>query len=512
MSSSAEIASRQDGADNIVAAITDPDTDKYSLLERVLVEARFWETLERAQQESAKPKSDFRIAIKPNLSMMLRRSDVGTYTDPFLVIHLLRLLLLRGFTNLAVVESQNLYGNWFENRSMLMVAAREGYLPDSIFEECRGKKSAEIAVRGGGVDARVPLIDMSLDRVKRDLGERVGVIELGRPWVEADFRVSFAKMKTHFYSCYTLGLKNVYGCLPYQDKVAEYHCKKAVGKWTAAQIAAFPVHFSIVDGFTAADGWLGVKMKAIPTKAHTMLAGADIMAVDHFGAGLMGVKPGQSILYRYARKVLPVKPYQVAGNAVPIKGWRKCPQLLATFSIMLEANADIMNLSGSLATGGYDDCFPHKSVNKGPVKRALFHLTLPFNLMLDIGVVRLKLRERRFVRRLRKNRDRFPLLCASKRLLGDLTFLAPEDLIRLAALLDHDLGEVSFSGHYLFIAGSEFPFPSRLSTANLAVVDVLNFARENSLDRKALARELGSLSQSYADIFPGDRKYSYCYR
>jgi hypothetical protein len=512
MSSGAETTSRPDGADNVVAIVRDPGLDKYALLERVLTRSRFWETLERAQHQSGKDAPAFCIAIKPNLSMMLRRSDVGTYTDPFLLVHLLRLLILRGYTNLVVVETQNLYGNWFLNRRVLQVAARAGLTAESVFESADGLKSADIVVRGGGVDARVPLVDMSLDKVMHDCGDPIGAIELGRAWTGADFRVSFAKMKTHFYSAYTLGIKNVYGCLPLQDKVSGYHCKKAVGKWTAAQIRDFPVHFSIVDGFTAADGWLGVKMKAVPAKPHLMFAGADLMAVDHFGARIMRVKPGQSILYRHARKILPQTPYQVAGDAAPVKGWRKCPQLLCAVSIMLEANADIMNLSGSLATGGYDPCFPHQIVNKGPVKRALFHLTLPFNIMLDLGVVRLRLREKIFARRLCKHRGRFPMICASDAIVHGLTFLAPEDLVRLAALLDHEVGLAELSGHYLIHNGSEYPFPARLSTANLAARDVLTHAAEKALDKKSLARELEALGQDYAQIFPGDQKYAYCYR
>jgi len=171
-----------------------------------------------------------------------------------------------------------------------------------------------------------------------------------------------------------------------------------------------------------------------------------------------------------------------------------------------------MNLSGSLATGGYDPCFPHKSASKGPIKRALFYLTLPFNIMLDVGAVRLRLREKIFNRRLRQHRDRFPVICASDIIMQGLTFLAPDDLVRLAALIVHGLGAAELSGHYLVHNGSEYPFPARLSTANIAARDILRHAEEKGLDPKALAKELDALGQSYAEMFPGDQNYSYCYR
>ena len=39
-----------------------------------------------------------------------------------------------------------------------------------------------------------------------------------------DFRVSFAKNKTHSYALYTLAIKNIYGALPKEFKLKAYHC------------------------------------------------------------------------------------------------------------------------------------------------------------------------------------------------------------------------------------------------------------------------------------------------
>jgi hypothetical protein len=119
--------------------------------------------------------------------MMLRRSDVGIYTDPFLVIHLLRLLMKKGYSNLRVVESQNLFGNWFNNRSVVQVGARAGYVDESLLLTYKEEKSASIQVRGDGVVADVPLVDLTKDMVPYDFGPPVGKIPVGRSWVEADF-------------------------------------------------------------------------------------------------------------------------------------------------------------------------------------------------------------------------------------------------------------------------------------------------------------------------------------
>jgi hypothetical protein len=50
----------------------------------------------------------------------------------------------------------------------------------------------------------------------------------------------------------------------------------------------------------------------------------------------------------------------VIGNALPVKHWRRAPRFLAIFCRMIEANANIMDFMGALATGGHDDCFPRK--------------------------------------------------------------------------------------------------------------------------------------------------------
>lgn len=495
-----------------VAAFTDHELDKYSLMERVLSESRFLEVLEQKLSQSGKDRKDFCIAIKPSISMLLRRNDVGTYTDPFLVVHLLRLLIGRGFTRLAVVESQNLYGNWFGNRGVAQVAARAGYLDESVPGGYQGEPSWNIRVRGGGVDALVPLFDLTIDKEVRDLGEPAGKIEVGRAWVDADFRISFPKLKTHFFSRYTLGIKNVYGCLPAQDKVREYHHRRVVGAWTASLIRAFPVDFCIADAYTAADGWFGVKMKAVCRKPHTLLAGDYLLAVDRAGADLMGIDAGTSTLYQCLAMHLPERPFKVAGNAGRFRPWKNAPALFAWISRLIERWASIMDFAGSLATGGHDPCFPKTLYGRGVLRKAYYLLTVPANTMFDIGVVRLRVREAVFRRRLERQGERMPLVAGSRYLIERLMLMAADDIRRLGQIMgEGGLEEVGFSGHYIFTGGREVPFPARLTIANLAAIEIMRYAAENGIDPRALSAELMSLAGIYPQLF-GPGEYPYCYR
>ena len=78
-------------------------------------------------------------------------------------------------------------------------------------------------------EAGKPLAVMTLDVDEmRNLGPALGVHPVSRVWREADFRISFAKNKTHSYAYYTLTLKNIYGALPLANKFKEYHCSRDI--------------------------------------------------------------------------------------------------------------------------------------------------------------------------------------------------------------------------------------------------------------------------------------------
>ena len=102
-------------------------TDKFAALEQVLDQTRFFDVLERHWQSSNKSKEEYLIAVKPNIMTAHSRQDPSTITDPELVERLVDWMADRGFTNVVVVESQNIYSNWFRNRDVMTVAAYFGY-------------------------------------------------------------------------------------------------------------------------------------------------------------------------------------------------------------------------------------------------------------------------------------------------------------------------------------------------------------------------------------------------
>jgi len=251
--------------------------DKFALLDRVLEETNFFNLLEKRFQESGKSREAFAVVVKPNFMFMHAKKDVSTYTDPALVEALVDRLAARGFTNITIVESQSTYGNYYENREVLKVAEYIGYSTAKNYR----------------------IVDLTEEMVPFEYGGRLDTHFVGPTWRDADFRISFAKNKTHTFCHYTLTLKNIYGTLPMQDKLKEYHSKREYDWPTIETMKHFPVHFGLIDAFISADGQFGVITCPAPKHTKTIIGGENLMAVDWVGAKKMGLDPDNPLVGRF---------------------------------------------------------------------------------------------------------------------------------------------------------------------------------------------------------------------
>lgn len=251
--------------------------DKFELLDKVLEETGFLEVLERRFKESGKSREDFSVVIKPNFMYLHHKKDISTYTDPELVEALIDKIAKRGFLNIAIVEAQSTLGNYYRNREVAKVAEYIGYSTNKNYR----------------------IVDLTEEMVPYDYGGRLGKHFVGPTWRDADFRVSFAKNKTHVFCHYTLTLKNIYGTLPMQNKLKEYHAKREYDWPTIETLRHFPVHFGLIDGIYGADGHFGVIVDAKPNYTKTMIGGENLIAVDWVGAKKMGLDPDNPRIGRF---------------------------------------------------------------------------------------------------------------------------------------------------------------------------------------------------------------------
>lgn len=323
----------------VVAAIR--GDDKLPALDCALEATRFDDIIDEKARASAKDRAAFSIAIKPNFMFAYDKRDVSTYTDPELVSHLVRRLRSRGFAAIHVVESQSTYGQYFDKRSVREMADYLGY--DG----------------SGGYD----IVDMTLDAdEQRNLGPHLGIHPVSRVWREADFRISFAKNKTHAYAYYTLTLKNIYGALPLANKFLEYHCRRDIYHTTMEYLAAFPVHFGLVDAWFSADGPFGVFASPAPNQTRTIIGGADLVAVDWVGASKMGLDPMLSRHMELAVGLFGKPEIGLIGDANPYRPWLNVPAVLTVAAKKgMDAEYAFGNLLYSVAAQMDETHFRHTS-------------------------------------------------------------------------------------------------------------------------------------------------------
>ncbi len=298
-------------SDRKVTVASIQDHDKYRALDRVLEASEFDRILEDRLRDSGKPRAWFLIVIKPNFMFAYHRRDPSTYTDPELVHHLVRRLRNRGFSQIRIVESQSTYGEYFDERSVREMAEYLGYDGSPGYE----------------------VVDLTLDaKERRKFGPALGCHPVPGTWRSADFRISFAKNKTHPYAHYTLNLKNIYGALPLANKFREYHCARDIYRTTIEYLAAFPVHFGLIDAYVSADGPFGVFANPKPNRTETILGGSDLVAVDWVGASKMGLDPMKSKHMRLAVQQFGKPEIRLIGDAHPYPAWRKMPDFLTVLT------------------------------------------------------------------------------------------------------------------------------------------------------------------------------------
>jgi uncharacterized protein (DUF362 family) len=331
------------------------EEDKFAALDRVLAETGFDGILEARRKDSGKAREDFSIVIKPNFMFAYDKRDHSTYTDAGLVHHLVKRLRELGFRKLNVVEAQSTYGEYFDRRSVREMAEYLGF---------DGKAGYEV-------------VDMTLDADEmRYLGPYLGNHPVSRSWREADFRISFAKNKTHAYAYYTLTLKNIYGALPLANKFKEYHCGRGIYETTIEYLTAFPVDYGLVDACLSADGPFGIFADPAPNETNTIVGGTDLVAVDWIAASKMGIDPMISPYMKLAVEAFGKPEIHLLGDPNPYRPWLNVPVALTLFTNKgVDANHYFGNLMYSAAAQMDETHFRHR--NRALYMRLLRRMTVP---------------------------------------------------------------------------------------------------------------------------------------
>ena len=277
--------------------------EKLSLFRRLLEETHLKEQLEERARTLDKPLTELRVAIKPAFMLGYHRRDRSMITDGQLLDELARYVWACGCRDVAVVEGRNIYEEFYGNRSVQEVAR---YFDIS--------------------SPHFRVVDLSDEQIPHAYFRGMGQYTVGRTWKDADFRISFAKMKSHPVELVHLTIGNLEGIGARCDQFlfAERQADRETA--TMMLLDEFPPHFSMIDAYEqAADGLVGVMGCPRPATPLRFYAGADAIAVDMVAMRHMGLAdPRDCSTLRAACHWFgdPGNDIKIDGPDEPLRNWR----------------------------------------------------------------------------------------------------------------------------------------------------------------------------------------------
>ncbi len=261
-----------------IAIASTPDDDDLTLLERVLEESEFWTCLARSRHRSCKEKADYQIVIMPDVDCIGR--EIASHTDPRLVERLVDLLHAAGWPRVTIGVASDAIFRPFGNRDAFTLADAAGYrfVTDLgaayVVEDLAGRWTASVPEPQFGMNSA----------------------QISAPWLEADFRICFPKVRSDPDSGYRLALSSLARLVSFPSGSPSMGDTRPEDRVRYLLGAAGP-QFVILDGWTCCLGPDGT-LRPVPSTERTLIAGADPVIVDWVAATKMGVAPTSSPIFR----------------------------------------------------------------------------------------------------------------------------------------------------------------------------------------------------------------------
>lgn len=139
-------------------------------------------------------------------------------------------------------------------------------------------------------EVNVNLVNLAeTELVRFNFGEdsAIGVVPVSKKMVEADVIISVPAMKTHLLTSVTLGMKNMYGTFPEENK-AKFH-RFGIENVVFEVNKAFTPHLTVIDGTVGGEAFGPLSSR--PVNFETVIASNDVVAADAVACHLMGYDP-----------------------------------------------------------------------------------------------------------------------------------------------------------------------------------------------------------------------------
>lgn len=231
------------------------------------------------------------VLITPNYGVPMK-PDTGATTNPEVVVAVIEAAQEAGAKKVRVAES-------------------------SVVGFDAGKVMADLGVQEMFERAGAEVLNLDKDPknvvVKKiPRGKLLKKVKIFKPAVECDVLISVPVLKTHIFAGVSLGIKNVKGTLPDDQKKLFHRVgarKKTEERFELDRCLSdmMTVHhpdFTVIDGMVGQEGFVsGFGVCGTAVRMNTIIAGRDFVAVDAVGAYLMGFDPLQINHLRYCHEM-----------------------------------------------------------------------------------------------------------------------------------------------------------------------------------------------------------------
>ena len=258
---------------------SDTRVNKRSLFRCLLEESPLRDAISQRSEFLGRSVDELTVAVKPTFMLGYHRKDPSPVTDPELIDDLASYLREIGCADVVLIEGRTIYDRFFHNRTVHDVARYWG-LNSNAYR----------------------IVDSADEQVPHSYHRGMAQYTIARSWRDADFRISFPKIRSHPIEMALLSVGNVEWV---GGRCDEYlFLERQADRATAIMMLLdeFPPHFAILDSFeNAPDGLVGVMGCREPKHLHRFYAGADALAVDTVALRHLGVKrPQESSILRMA--------------------------------------------------------------------------------------------------------------------------------------------------------------------------------------------------------------------
>ena len=191
-------------------------------------------------------------------------------------------------------------------KGMIEIVREAGGIPsigDSPAVGSLTKTAEKAGIKAIADEMKCPLIEFDKPvRPPKKEGRIFKQLEIDRLVLEADVIINLPKLKTHSMMLLTLGVKNLFGCIPGPRK-ALYHLQAGEDRKIFAQIL-FEIYQVIQPSLTILDGIVGMEgngpNSGRPIPIGLMLASGDSLSLDQVVCDLVGISRKSLLTNRVA--------------------------------------------------------------------------------------------------------------------------------------------------------------------------------------------------------------------